>query len=52
MINQLSQKFKLLGNDEFNHLTINLTFSLTCGPKFFLNKWGPNKWKFNILNGM
>ena len=25
---RLSQKFKLLGNGEFNHLTINLTHSL------------------------
>ena len=34
---------KLLGNDKFNHLTISLTLPL--------NKWGPNKWEFNILNG-
>ena len=26
---QLSQKFKLLGNDELNHLTINLTMSIS-----------------------
>ena len=48
---RLSQKLKLLGNGEFNHLTISLTLSLTCGPKLPLNKWGPNKWEFNILNG-
>jgi len=47
---QLSQKLKLLRNCEFNHLTINLTLSLTCGLKISLNKWGPNKWEFNILN--
>ena len=29
---QLSQKHKLLGNCEFNHLTISLTLLLTCGP--------------------
>ena len=39
---RLSQKFKLLGNDEFNHLTIILTLPLTCWPKFPLNKWGPS----------
>ena len=48
---RLSQKLKLLGNGEFNHLTISLTLPLTCGPKLPLNKWGPNKWEFNILNG-
>ena len=48
---RLSQKFKLLGNGEFNHLTISLTLPLTCGPKLPLNKWGRNKWEFNILNG-
>ena len=48
---QLSQKLKLLGNDEFNHLIIILTLPLTCGPKLPLSKWGPNKWEFNILNG-
>ena len=37
---RLSQKLKLLGNDEFSHLTINLTLPLTCGPKLPLNKWG------------
>ena len=37
----LSQKFKQLGNGEVNHLTIILTFLLTCGPSFLLNKWGP-----------
>ena len=47
---RLSQKLQLLGNGEFNYLTINLTLSLTCGPKLPLNKWGPNKWEFNILN--
>ena len=25
---RLSQKLKLLGNDEFNHLTINLTYAI------------------------
>ena len=40
---RLSQKLKLLRNDEFNHLTISLTLFLTCGPKLSLNKWGPNK---------
>ena len=35
---RLSQKFKLLGNGEFNHLTISLTLPLTCGPKLPLNK--------------
>ena len=40
---QLSQKLKLLGNDEFNHLTIILTLPLTYRPKLPLNKWGPNK---------
>ena len=48
---RLSQKFKLLGNSEFNHLTISLPLPLTCGPKLPLNKWGSNKWGFNILNG-
>ena len=36
-----------IGNDEFNHLTINLTLPLTCGPKLPLIKWGPNKWEFS-----
>jgi hypothetical protein len=31
--NQLSQKFKLIGRCEFNHLTISLTLSLMCGLK-------------------
>ena len=35
---RLSQKFKLLGNDEFNYLAISLTLFLTCGPKLPLNK--------------
>ena len=48
---QLSQKLKLLENCEFNHLTISLTLPLTCGSKLPFNKWGPNKWEFNILNG-
>ena len=48
---RLSQKFKLFGNGEFNHLTISLTLFITCGPKLPLNKVGPNKWEFNILNG-
>ena len=38
---QLSQKLKLLGNGEFNHLTIILTLPLTCGLRLPLNKWGP-----------
>ena len=46
---RLSQKFKLLGNGKCNHLTISLTLPLTCVPKFPLNKWGSNKWEFNIL---
>ena len=46
---RLSQNLNLLGNSEFNHLTISLTLSLTCGPKLPLNKWGSNKWEFNIL---
>jgi len=46
---RFSQKFKLLRNGEFNHLTINLTLPLTCGPKLPLIKWGPNKWEFNIF---
>ena len=40
---RLFQKLKLLRNCEFNHLTIILTFSLTCRPKLPLSKWGPNK---------
>ena len=47
---QLSQKLKLLGHCEFNNLTISLTLPLTCGSKLPFNKWGPNKWEFNILN--
>ena len=47
---RLSQKLKLLGNGKFNHSTISLTLPLTCGLKLPLNKWGPNKWEFNILN--
>ena len=35
---RLSQKLKLLGNGEFNHLTISLILPLTCGPKLSLNK--------------
>ena len=48
---RLSQKLKLLENCEFNHLTIILILPVTCGSKLPLNKWGPNKWEFNILNG-
>ena len=40
---RLSQKFKLLGNCEFNHLTIILILPLTYGSKLPLNKWGLNK---------
>ena len=40
---QLSQKLKLLENGKFNHLTISLTLTLTCGLKLPLNKWEPNK---------
>ena len=40
---QLSQKLKLLGNNECNHLTIILTLPLTCGPKLPLNKWSPTR---------
>lgn len=43
-------KLKLLGNSEFNHLTIILRLPLTCRPKFPPNKWMPNKWEFNMLN--
>ena len=38
---RLSQKLKLLGNCEFNHLTIILTLSFTCGPKIPPNKCEP-----------
>ena len=39
MINyRLSQKYKLLGDYEFNHLNIILTLPLTCGLKLFLNE--------------
>ena len=34
---------KLLENGEFNHLTIILTLSLTCGLRLPLNKWGPTR---------
>ena len=37
---RFSQKFKLLGNGEFNHLIIILILSLTYGFKLSLNKWG------------
>jgi hypothetical protein len=39
----LSPKLKLIGNAEFNHLTIILTLLVTCGPKLPLNKWGPTR---------
>ena len=48
---QFSQKLKLLGNGEFNHLTNILTLSLTCGPRLPLNDWGPTRGIFNFLNG-
>ena len=35
---RLFQKLKMLGYGEFNHLTMILTLSLTCGPKLPLNK--------------
>jgi len=35
---QLFQKFKLLVNDEFSHLTIILTIPLVSGPKLPLNE--------------
>ena len=35
---QLSQKFKLLRNGEFNHLTIILTLPFICRPKLPLSK--------------
>jgi len=47
---RLFQKFKLLENGKFNHLTMILTLPLTYEPKLPINKWGPNNWEFNILN--
>jgi hypothetical protein len=34
----LSQKFKLIGRDKFNHLIYILIFSLICGLKLSLNR--------------
>ena len=48
---RLSQKFKLLRNGEFKHLTIILTLPLMCGLKLPFNKWSPTHGIFNILNG-
>ena len=48
---QILQKLKSLGIDEFNHLIIILTLSLTCGPRLSLNKWSPTCGIFNFLNG-
>ena len=45
-----SQKFKLLENCEFNHLTILLILPLTCGPKPLPKKEGLTCGVFNILN--
>ena len=48
---QFSQKLKLLENCKFNHLTIILTLSISCGPpKLSFNKWGPTRKTFNIFN--
>ena len=47
---KLFQKLHLLGNSEFNHLTIILTI-LSYRPKMPLNKCGPTHEIFNILNG-
>jgi hypothetical protein len=47
---RLSQKLKLLGYGEFNHLTNILTLSLTCGLRLPLNEWGPTCEIFNFLN--
>ena len=46
---RLSQKLKLLGYGEFNHLTNILTLLLTCGLKLPLNEWGPTRGIFNFL---
>jgi hypothetical protein len=48
---RLSQKLKLLGYGEFNHLTNILTLTLTCGLRLPLNEWGPTREIFNFLNG-
>ena len=46
---RLSQKLKLIRNDEFNHLIIILTLPKMRGPKISLNKWGPTRGTFNIF---
>ncbi len=52
MINYyLSQKFKLLGNDDFKHLTIQDNKTLHMSVYTPLNKWGPTHEIFNFLNG-
>jgi hypothetical protein len=43
-------RIKLLGNDEFNHLTNILTLPLMCGLRL-VNDWGPTHGIFNFLNG-
>ena len=48
---RLSQKLKLLGYGEFNHLTNILTLPLTCRLRLPLNEWGPTREIFNFLNG-
>ena len=46
---RLSQKLKLLGYGEFNHLTNILTLPLTCGLRLPLNEWGPTREIFNFF---
>ena len=48
---QFSQKFKLLGNGEVNHLNIILTLSFTYWPRPSLNKWAPKNGIFNFYIG-
>ena len=45
----LSQKFKRLGNDEFNYLTIILTLPFICGPRLSLDKRGLAHGFFNLF---
>jgi hypothetical protein len=45
---QLSQKFKLIGRDKFNHLINTLTLFLMYELKLSFNRWYPTCEIFNL----
>jgi hypothetical protein len=42
---------KLPGRGKFNHLTITLILTLTCGLKLPFNRWDPTREIFNLNGG-